>query len=309
MADHKGRPLRMILHADLDAFYASVAQRDDPSLRGKPLVVAGSSRRAVVLTASYEARTFGIHSAMPLYQARERCPDVLVTPPDFTKYHAASRAVFGIFKTNARAVEALSLDEAFLELGDTALEPAIAVARAIKVEVRAATALTVSVGLGAGKMVAKIASDEGKPDGLLWVVPGSEAEFLAKMPVRRLWGIGPKTEARLRGYGLERIGQIAALDDERLHELFGKWGRELRDLARGIDPRPVVEEWETRSISTEETFEHDVVDRRELDRIVRVQAQELSGRLCRKQIRAHTVGVKVKFADWTVVGRQTSFHE
>ena len=299
----------MILHADLDAFYASVAQRDDPSLRGKPLVVAGSSRRAVVLTASYEARVFGIHSAMPLYRARERCPALVITPPDFTKYRDASRAVFDIFRAHAVAVEGLSLDEAFLDLGDLSIDAAVAVAREIKSDVLRQTALTVSVGLAASKMVAKIACDEGKPDGLVRVEPGGEAEYLAPKPVRRLWGIGPKTEARLRSHGLELIGQIAALPDDRLAAIFGRWGRDLRDLARGIDPRPVVEDWEVRSISSEETFEHDVSDRHELARVIGIQAADLADRLRRKHVRAHTVGVKVKFADWKVLGRQTSFRE
>lgn len=299
----------MIVHADLDAFYASVAQRDDPTLRGKPLVVAGKSRRAVVLTASYEARKFGIHSALPLYQAKERCPNLVIAAPDFVKYHEASSAVFGIFKQHARAVEGLSLDEAFLDLGDLDLDAAIAVAREVKAEVCQTTSLTVSVGIARGKMVAKIASDEGKPDGLVSVRPGTEAEYLAPKPVRRLWGIGPKTEQRLRSHGLELIGDIAALPDERLHHLFGRWGSELRDLARGIDPRPVVEDWEARSISSEETFERDVADAGELERIIATQAVDLADRLRRKQIRAHTVGIKVKFSDWQVMGRQTSFLE
>lgn len=299
----------MIAHADLDAFYASVAQRDNPELRGKPLVVAGSSRRAVVLTASYEARKFGIRSAMPLYQAKERCPTLVVSPPDFEKYRAASSAVFAIFKTHAQAVEGLSLDEAFLDLGDLGMEESTAIARRIKSEVREATSLTVSVGVAAGKMVAKIACDDGKPDGLVAVAPGTEAAYLAAMPVRRLWGIGPKTEKRLQAQGLEHIGNIAALSDDRLHQLFGRWGVELRDLARGIDPRPVIEEWETRSISSEETFELDVSDETELSRVIALQSADIAERLQRKHLRARTVGIKVKFADWHVAGRQTSFVE
>ncbi|MDQ6767451.1 MAG: DNA polymerase IV, partial [Candidatus Eremiobacteraeota bacterium] len=299
----------MILHADLDAFYASVAQRDDAGLRGKPLVIAGSSRRAVVLTASYEARPFGIHSAMPLYQAKERCAQLIVVPPDFTKYRDASRAVFAIYREHARALEGLSLDEAFLDLGELSLDHAVATATKIKLAVRSATSLTVSVGVASGKMVAKIASDDGKPDGLVAVAPGTEAAYLAHKPVRRLWGIGPKTEQRLLGQGLERIGQIAELSDERLHALFGRWGAEVRELARGIDPRPVSEDWEARSISSEETFEHDMTDIAELKRIVQVQSAELAERLREKHLCAYTVGVKVKLADWRVFGRQTSFVE
>jgi DNA polymerase IV len=299
----------MILHADLDAFYASVAQRDDPTLRGKPLVVAGSSRRAVVLTASYEARPFGISSAMPLYQARERCAHLIVVAPDFAKYREASRAVFAIFREHARVVEGLSLDEAFLDLGDLSADDAVAKATTIKSAVRAATALAISVGIASAKMVAKIASDEGKPDGLVVVPQGSEAAYLADKPVRRLWGIGPKTEQRLQSHGLERIGQIAALSDDQLQALFGRWGSEVRDLARGIDPRPVTEDWEARSISSEETFEYDVKDVADLERIVRAQAVELAERLRHKQLCAYTVGIKVKLEDRRVLGRQTSFIE
>ena len=299
----------MILHADLDAFYASVAQRDDPALRGKPLVVAGSSRRAVVLTASYEARPFGIRSAMPLYKAKERCPNLLVVQPEFAKYREASGIVFGILREHARAVEGLSLDEAFLDLGHLTLDDAVKTASSIKGAVRAATSLSISVGIATGKMVAKIASDDGKPDGLVAVAPGTEAQYLADKPVRRLWGIGPKTEQRLIGQRLERIGQIATLSDERLFALFGRWGPDVRDLARGIDPRPVTQDWETRSISSEETFEHDVSDVGDLARVVQAQAVDLAERLRQKHLRAYTVGIKVKLADWRVFGRQTSFTE
>ena len=299
----------MILHADLDAFYASVAQRDDASLRGKPVVVAGASRRAVVLTASYEARPFGIHSAMPLYQARERCAQLIVVPPDFAKYREASSLAFAIYRSYARTVEALSLDEAFLDLGDCGQSQAQGIAANIKSAVREQTRLTVSIGIAGGKMVAKIASDDGKPDGLVTVPPGDEAGYLHDKPVRRLWGIGPKTEQRLLGQGLQTIGQIAALSDDRLHALFGRWGTEVRDLARGLDPRPVVEQWDTRSISSEETFEHDVTDIADLVAVVHAQASEIAQRLRHKHLSALTVGVKLKLADRSVLGRQTSFVE
>jgi DNA polymerase-4 len=299
----------MILHADLDAFYASVAQRDDPTLRGKPLVIAGSSRRAVVLTASYEARPFGIRSAMPLYQARERCAQLIVVPPDFTKYREASKAVFAIFHDHAHAVEGMSLDEAFLDLGRVSLDEAVETAKKVKSAVRSSTSLSISVGIASGKMMAKIASDDGKPDGLVAVPVGAEAAYLADKPVRRLWGIGPKTEQRLVSHGLERIGQIANLSDEQLHALFGRWGIEVRDLARGIDPRPVTEDWEARSISSEETFEHDVTDAAALAQIVQVQAGDLAERLRHKHLCAYTVGIKIKLSDWRIFGRQTSFVE
>ena len=296
----------MILHADLDAFYAAVAQRDDPSLRGKAIAVSGSSRRAVVLTASYEARPYGVRSAMPLFMALERCPELIVVRPDFEKYRAASKTVFEILRAHAQTVEGMSLDEAFLDVGDISLEDASAIGRAIKEEVRAATSLTISIGVAANKMVAKVASDEGKPDGLVAVAPGAEREYLRDKPVGRLWGIGPKTQARLRDKGIERIDQIASMGDEQLAELFGRWGKEVRDLARGTDRRRVVHDESVRSISSEETFEHDTSDLRVMIPIVREQARELAARLQKNELCAYTVGVKMKRADFTITGRQTT---
>jgi DNA polymerase IV len=299
----------MILHGDLDAFYAAVAQRDDPSLRGKPLVVAGSSRRAVVLTASYEARPYGIRSAMPLYQALSRYPKLTIVPPTYEKYRDASKAVFAVLRAHASAVEGMSMDEAFCDLGDVSLDDGLEVGRRIKAAVREATSLAMSVGVANGKMVAKIASDDGKPDGLVGVAPGTEAEYLAPKPIGRLWGIGPKTEARLRERGLERIEQLAALDDASLHAIFGRWGREMRDLARGIDRRTVSESDEVRSISSEETFERDIHSIEELLPFVRAQADELAQRLRKRNLCAYTVGVKIKLSDFTIVGRQTSLSQ
>jgi len=296
----------MILHGDLDAFYAAVAQRDDPSLRGKPLVVAGSSRRAVVLTASYEARPYGIHSAQPLYQAKACCPELIVVPPAYEKYREASNALFAILRRHARAVQGLSWDEAFCDLGDAPLEECMETGRRIKRDVCNAIALTISIGIASGKMVAKIASDDGKPDGLVGVAPGTEAEYLKGKPIRRLWGIGPKTEERLRARGLERIGQVAELSDEAAHALFGRWGAELRELARGIDRRTVSESDEVRSISSEETFERDIAGVEELLPFIRSQADDLAGRLQHSGLRALTVAVKIKLSDFTIVGRQTS---
>jgi DNA polymerase-4 len=295
----------VILHADLDAFYAAIAQRDDPNLRGKPIVVSGSSRRAVVLTASYEARPFGVRSAMPLYQALERCPQLVVVPPTFDRYRIASGQVFEILRSHALAVEGLSLDEAFLDVGDITIEDATSIARRVKREVREATGLTISIGIAAGKMIAKIASDDGKPDGLVAVTPGTEAGYIAAKPVGRLWGVGPKTQARLHAAGIERIEQIASMSDERAAQLFGRWGAELRQLARGLDDRRVVEDDTIRSISSETTLERDASSAAELLPLVREQAQELAERLARRGLRAQTVGVKIKSSDFRVLGRQT----
>ena len=296
----------MIVHFDLDAFYASVAQRDDPALRGVPLAVSGSSRRAVVLTASYEARPFGVRSAMPLYRALELCPQLVVVPPNFPAYRESSDRVFAIFEDGARAVEGLSLDEAFVAVPDADLDEAVAFAQRVRARVRDEVGLTASAGVATGKMVAKIASDLNKPDGLTVVPPGTEAEFLAPMPVGRLWGIGPKTQPRLESAGIRTIGDVAALDERRLYDLFGRGGAFYRDLARGLDDRDVDPSRERKSISTEETFEYDERDEARILALLRVQADELARDLQVRQLRASTVGVKIKKADHTITGRQTS---
>jgi DNA polymerase-4 len=295
----------MIVHFDLDAFYASVAQRDDPSLRGVPLAVSGRSRRAVVLTASYEARPFGVRSAMPLYRALELCPQLVVVPPNFTAYRETSQRVFAIFGEDGRAVEGLSLDEAFVAAGDD-LSTAVAFAERVRARVRDEVGLTVSAGVATVKMVAKIASDANKPNGLTIVPPGSEAAYLAPMPVGRLWGIGPKTQPRVEAAGVRTIGDVALLDDTRLYDLFGRAGTFYRDLARGIDEREVDPSRERKSISTEETFEYDERDESRILALLRVQADELARDLQKQELRACTVGVKIKKADHTITGRQTS---
>jgi DNA polymerase-4 len=301
--------VKFVAHFDVDAFYASVEVRDDPSLRGKPVAVAGRSRRAVVLTASYEARPFGVRSAMPLYKAKAACPQLVVVAPNMAKYKAASREIFEILGRRGRAVESLSLDEAFLDVGEVSFGEACALASSIRSEVFAATGLTVSAGVATGKMIAKIASDSCKPDGLLAIAPGDEAAFLAPLPVGRLWGIGPKTQARLNGYGIATIGDVAALDGRRLRELFGSWGQTLARLANGIDERRVEPRRETKSMSTEETFEYDVRDERRLIDVLREQAKELARELKRERYCAGTIGVKIKLADFTLIGRQTHLAE
>jgi DNA polymerase-4 len=296
----------VIAHFDIDAFYASVAQRDDPSLRGKPLAIAGESRRSVVLTASYEARPFGVRSAMPLYKARALCPELVVAPPNFERYHELSRAVFAIFGRGGRAVEGLSLDEAFVDARTDDVDAAVAFARDVRAAVRDEVGLTVSAGVAAVKMVAKIASDAAKPDGLAAVAPGTEAAYLAPMPVGRLWGVGPKTQARLAARAIETIGQLAVLSDDAAFALFGRGGRGVRDLARGIDARTVSPDRETRSVSSEETYEYDLRDAEDMRAAVRELAVDVSRRLIAHGLRGSTIGVKVKLSNFTVLGRQTS---
>ena len=301
--------MRFVAHFDIDAFYASVAIRDDPSLRGKPVAVAGNHRRAVVLTASYEARPYGVRSAIPLYRARELCADLIVVAPNMAHYKEISREVFAIFAERGSAIEGLSMDEAFVDCGETTLEAAVAYAASVRAQVRERVGLTISAGVASGKMVAKTASDSCKPDGLLAIAPGEEAAFLAPLPVGRLWGVGPKTAARLQGLGITAIGQVAALEDAQAHAIFGSWGLQLRDLARGIDTRSVEPERETKSISTEITFEYDVREEQRLLEVLREEAIEIAEKLEREDCSASTVGVKIKRADFSVLGRQTHLSE
>ena len=296
----------MILHFDLDAFYASVAQRDEPSLRGIPLAISGQSRRAVVLTASYEARPFGVRSAMPLYRALELCPHLTVVRPDFPRYREASARVFAIFEDGGNTVEGLSLDEAFVDLPGATLDEAVAYAERVRARIREDVQLTASAGVATVKMVAKIASDANKPNGLTVVPPGTERAFLAPLRVGQLWGIGPKTLPRVEAAGIKTIGDVADLDDAACYGIFGRGGTFYRDLARGIDDRAVDGSRERKSISTEETFEYDVRDERQILALLRVQAEELSEDLRKRDMRAATVGVKIKKGDFTVTGRQTT---
>ncbi len=299
----------MIVHFDVDAFYASVAQRDDPALRGKPVAIAWNSRRSVLLTASYEARPYGVRSAMPLYKAREMCADLVVVPPDFERYRAASAQIFTIIADGAIAIEGLSLDEAFAEVGPLPLAEAVAYAARVRERVRREVNLTVSAGVSTQKMVAKIASDAAKPDGLRAVEPGAEAAFLAPMPVSRLWGVGPKTFERLRRAGVETVGDLAALGDDALAAALGASGRDLRELARGRDSRPVEALRETRSVSSEQTFEFDRRETADLRGVLRELASEVSARLRKEGLRGTTIGVKLKRSNFSTVHRQMTTRE
>jgi DNA polymerase IV len=299
----------VIVHFDVDAFYASVEQRDDPSVRGVPLAIAGSSRRAVVLTASYEARPYGVRSAMPLWRARTLCPELVVRPPDFTRYRECSRTIFAIFARGATTVEGLSLDEAFVDYSASDPADAQAYATAVRADVRAEVGLTVSAGVSAQKMLAKIASDDAKPDGLRLVAPGTEAAYLAPLGVGRLWGVGPKTQARLAAERIETIGQLAALEDAAVHRLFGRYGLALRELARGNDTRRVEADQRTVSVSSEETFEYDLRSLDDLRAALRELADDVARRLTASGLRGSTIGVKVKRSDFTIAGRQTHVAE
>jgi DNA polymerase IV len=291
-------PLRSIIHADMDAFYASVEQRDDPSLRGRPVVVGGSSTRGVVSAASYEARAFGIHSAMPSAQARKLCPHAVFVPGRMSVYRRESRRIFGIFERFTPAVEGISLDEAFLDLTGTErlFGPPERTATRLREVVRAETGLAVSVGLAPVKLVAKIASDLAKPDGLLVVPPGKVVEFLAPLPVGRIWGVGPVTRARLEREGIHTIGELARRKDAQLADLLGSFGPAAARLARGEDAREVEPYREAKSYSEENTFEHDVRATTQMERAIRAHAEAVARRLRHDGLRARGVRLKLKLA-------------
>jgi len=293
----------VILHVDLDAFYASVEQRDNPDLRGKPVVVGGSVNRGVVSAASYEARAFGIHSAMPTAEAMRRCPDLIVVPGRMKLYIAISRDVRAIFRRYTSEVEPLSLDEAFLDVTGSArlFGAGRTIAQAIKDAIRTETGLTASAGVAANKLVAKMASDMEKPDGLTVVEPGREAEVLAPLPIRKLWGIGPRTEERLRDRGFATIGdlqrrspgeaELAALDTH--HAIDGVPVFLIR-RALGIDDRPVVLGHAAKSISSENTFDRDQFVGERLGNQIRRHAETVGRRLRAAGLRARTVTLKVR---------------
>jgi DNA polymerase-4 len=289
---------RVILHADMDAFYASVEQRDRPELRGRPVVVGGTGSRGVVSAASYEARRFGVRSAMPTALARRLCPDAVFLAGDMRRYAAESRRIFAVFRRFTPAVEGLSLDEAFLDLtgSERLLGPPGAVGDALRRAVREETALAVSVGIAPVKMVAKIASDSAKPDGLCEVRPGEVRAFLEPLPVGRIWGVGPVAEERLRAAGFATIGDLARAGDTRLRRVLGDFGPRFAALARGEDVREVEPLRAPVTLSEENTFADDVADRARLEAAILEHAEAVARRLRRADLEARTVVLKLKLA-------------
>jgi DNA polymerase-4 len=290
---------RVVAHADMDAFYASVEQLDNPSLRGLPVIVGGSSRRGVVTSASYEARKFGVRSAMPAHEAHRLCPNGVFVPGRMTRYVEVSRAVRAVFDEFSPIVEPLSLDEAFLDLTGThrVFASPLAAGRALKERMRAATGLVVSVGIAPTKMAAKILSDLSKPDGLQIISPGELVDFLAPLPVERLWGVGRVMLARLQAAGIVRIGDLARTDAAQLRSRLGSAGLQLHELALGHDARPVDGDWARKSYGEESTFERDLeIDSLELARVLIAHSDALGRRLRAGRVRARTVTLKLKLA-------------
>jgi DNA polymerase IV len=302
-----------VLHLDLDAFYASVEQRDKPSLRGKPVVVGGIGGRGVVATASYEARRYGVRSAMSTREARGRCPHAAFLYPRFHAYRAASEIVMGLLREASPLVEPLSLDEAFVDLEaadlpDLEVETVTAFARELRRKVAQATdGLTASVGIGTSKFIAKVASDLDKPDGLVVVPPGTELELLRPMAVTIIPGVGPATAERLRRAGIHTVADLESVSLDELTRLVGKaHGNGLFSLARAQDDRPVVSEREAKSVSAEGTYDTDLTDRKLMESLLTRQAGEVASRLRKSGLSGRTVSIKVRLYDFTTLSRSST---
>jgi DNA polymerase-4 len=301
--------LRRILHVDMDAFYASVEQRDDPKLQGRPVAVGGRPEsRGVVAAASYEARTFGVRSALPMARAVRLCPELVIVRPDFEKYARVSREVFAIFREATPLVEPLSLDEAYLDVTENAWELplGVEVARRLKARIHEQTRLTASAGVAPNKFLAKIASGWKKPDGLTVIAPERMERFLQKLPVDALWGVGPKTAARLRAAGIARLVDVRTADADVLKRAVGSWAESLRRLAFGDDPRPVNPNQERKSIGCEETYAKDLTEIAGIEHEVDALARHAADILARKELFARTVTLKLRYSTFETITRSES---
>lgn len=303
--------MRKIVHIDMDAFFASVEQRDNPALRGKPVAVAHDVPRGVVSTASYEARPWGVHSALSIVVAKQRCPQLVVVPPDFAKYKAVSAQVHEIFREYTDLIEPVSLDEAFLDVTENKrhLTLGVDVAKAIKADIKAQTQLTASAGVSYCKFIAKIASDYRKPDGLCVVHPQRAAAFLAIQKVERFWGVGPKTAERMHALGIHTGADLRRQPLEVLLAHFGKVGSVFYNYARGIDDSPVVTDWERKSVSCERTFEHNLTEHSAIIIELYHVTLDLLQRLAKSGFAGYTLTLKIKFGDFTQITRSVTANE
>ncbi|MGH7596225.1 MAG: DNA polymerase IV [bacterium] len=312
---HKTPQTRLILHLDMDAFYAAVEQLDHPEYRGKPVVVGADPKagrgRGVVSTASYEARKYGIHSAMPISQAYRRCPQAIFVFPHFERYTVISRQVMNILRDLSPQLAQISIDEAFIEITQTANfhGGAKSLAQKLKARIKNETGLTASVGIAPNMFIAKVASDLQKPDGLTICETGQEKAFLAPLPIKKLWGVGPKTEAHLQKLGFVTIGQLAQCSQKMLAERLGKWGAHLWELANGIDDRP-VEDWGPRkSISQEHTYDQDVADPQIVEQTIWRIADGLSADMRRSDLKGQVLTVKIRLEGFETFTRQRKLPE
>ena len=299
---------RAILHVDMDAFYASVEQRDNPDLRGKPLVVGGGDNRGVVAAASYEVREFGVRSAMPIAEARRRCPQLIRVAPRMAHYKSVSSQIFAVFNEFTPLVEGLSLDEAFLDVtASRALHGSGPnIAQAIKQAILERTHLTASVGVADNKLVAKIASDLDKPDGVMIVTADNCRSILDPLPVSVIPGIGPQTLARLHAVNIRTVADLRLAPDQSIEAIFGRFSQRTRERAAGIDNRPVVSDREEKSISAEETFDVDLSDRKDMDRVLLALSETTARRLRKSRLQAGTIQIKIRQSDFQTFTRQKS---
>ena len=299
----------MILHIDMDAFYAAVEQLDNPQLRGKCVIVGGTSNRGVVATASYEARRLGVRSAMPIFQARQQCPHAVFVPPRMNRYQEVSRQIMAILREFSPLVEPVSIDEAFLDLAGTERlhGTPVEMARVIKREILAAVHLTGSVGVAPNRFLAKIASDVNKPDGLTMIAADQVEAFIDRLPIGKVPGVGPKTQARLEAMGVRHLGAIRKFEPQALLAAFGTYGMRLRELAHGIDLTPVTPFVPGKSISSECTLHEDTRDMAALTRCLLAQADEVAAGLRKEGMKARTVVLKLKLADFKLLTRRTTF--
>ncbi len=302
------QPQRKIIHIDMDAFYASVEQRDDPALRGRPVAVGGSKARGVVAAASYEARGFGVRSAMPSVTALRRCPDLVFVPPRFDIYRAVSRQIHTIFADYTALIEPLSLDEAYLDVSEDrhSLGSARAIAEAIRARIRAETGLTASAGVSYNKFIAKLASDQNKPDGLCVITPGKGPAFVASLPVKRFHGVGPVTAGRMEALGIRTGADLRERPLAFLQAHFGSQAAYLYGAARGEDHRPVRPDRPTRSVGAERTFDSDLSDPAALHAALARVAEAAWVRIERHQAQGRTVTLKMRFADFRTITRARS---
>ena len=298
-----------IIHIDMDAFYASVEQRDHPCWRGRPVIVGGSAeKRGVVSAASYEARAFGVHSAMPASQAKKLCPQGIFLPVRMDRYREVSDEIFKLLETYTPLIEPLSLDECFLDVtgSERIFGPALEIARQIKKKIFETTGLTASAGIAPNKFLAKIASDLKKPDGLVEVKPERIQEFLRDLPISKLWGVGKATEQILKELGIFRIGQLAVFPPEKIEKKLGKFGCELIDLARGKDDRMVISRSDPKSMSQEETFTPDLTDLPTMKKFLLEQSEQVGRQLRQEKMKGGTVHLKVRYPDFTQVTRSAT---
>lgn len=297
--------MRKIIHIDMDAFFASVEQRDNPELRGKPIAVGFDGPRGVVSTASYEARPYGVHSAMSMAQAKRRCPQLIVVPTHFEKYKEVSQQIHAVFHEYTDLVEPISLDEAFLDVTDNkkGIELAVDIAKEIKQKILERTSLTASAGVSFNKLLAKIASDMRKPNGIFTVHPDRALDFVGNLPVEKLWGVGPKTANRMHEMGVFTGAQLRRISCEHLVQVFGKMGRVYYDFSRGIDNRPVVVAYERKSVGCERTFLEDLhIDTKIIIELYHI-VLELVERIERKDFRGRTLTLKLKWDATTQITR------